>query len=108
VEEVITEVEQPHELLPTDFRLEQNFPNPFNPTTRIRFALPQKSKVRLTLYDTLGREVITLVNDERQAGIYAIDWNGLDSAGQRAGSGVYFFRIEAGEFVQTRKLTLIK
>jgi hypothetical protein len=105
----VTAVEEERsEPLPGAYELEQNYPNPFNPTTRIEFALPKNSHVRLTIYDLLGREVLTLIDDVRPAGNHVIEWNGFDALGQRVSSGIYFFRIEAEGFIQTRKLTLLK
>jgi hypothetical protein len=105
----VTGVEEDRrEALPGAYELEQNYPNPFNPTTRIQFTLPKRSAVRLTLYDLLGREVVTLVDEVRVAGNHTIEWNGFNALGQRVGSGVYFYRIEAGRFVQSRKLMLLK
>jgi hypothetical protein len=89
--------------LPSEFALEQNYPNPFNPSTQIRFALPIDSKVRLTVYDMLGREVAVLVDDVRPAGRHAVS---LDAA--RLASGIYLYRLEAGTTTFTRKMTLIK
>jgi hypothetical protein len=89
--------------LPGTFSLSQNYPNPFNPSTTIQFALPKSGRVELKVYNTLGQEVVTLVNEEKVAGIYSALWN----AGGVA-SGVYFFRLQAGEFTQTRKLLLLK
>ena len=89
--------------LPTEFALEQNYPNPFNPSTQIRFALPMDSKVRLTVYDMLGREVAVLADDVRPAGRHAVT---LDAT--RYASGIYLYRLEAGTATFTRKMTLIK
>jgi len=87
--------------LPTVFALKQNFPNPFNPSTNIRYELPKKEYVRLTVYDVLGKEVAVLVDQEQPAG--KLKFNGVD-----LGSGVYFYRIHAGGFVATKKLLLLK
>jgi hypothetical protein len=88
---------------PEIYQLDQNYPNPFNPETTIRYHLPVQGKVKLVIYDILGKKVATLVDDELSAGEYRINWN----AGHMP-TGVYFYRLEAGEFVQTRKLLLIK
>ena len=105
----VTAIEEDRsESLPNTYELEQNYPNPFNPTTRIQFALPKNTHVRLTIYDLLGREVIKLIDDVRAAGNHAIDWNGFDARGERVSSGIYFYRIEAESFVKTRKFTLLK
>jgi hypothetical protein len=89
--------------LPEEFSLSQNYPNPFNPSTAIMFSLSQKVRATLRVYDMLGREVATLVDDERAAGNYSVIWD----AGRHA-SGIYFYRLVAGDFVQTRKLMLVK
>lgn len=89
--------------LPTTFDLEQNYPNPFNPSTTIRFALPQAEHVRLTVYDVAGRQVATVANQRYRAGRHAVTWD----AGTLA-SGTYLYRLEAGSFVQTKTLTLVK
>ena len=90
--------------VPTEFNLDQNYPNPFNPSTNINFALPQASKVTLTVYDMLGRKVATLVNGEQlTAAKHSVRFNASALA-----SGMYIYRIEAGSFVSTRKMMLIK
>jgi hypothetical protein len=88
---------------PGTFVLEQNYPNPFNPTTVVRYQLPVASSVKLTIYDVLGREVSVLVNEKKNAGTYEVKF---DAAG--LSSGVYFYRLEAGSYIQTRKLMLLK
>ncbi|MFN3426399.1 MAG: alpha/beta hydrolase-fold protein [Candidatus Thermochlorobacter sp.] len=89
--------------LPKEFRLEQNYPNPFNPTTTITYTLPKRSKVSLKVFDVLGREVATLVNQVQEVGAYRAYFSahGLTS-------GVYFYQLRADEFSQTRKMTLLK
>ncbi len=89
--------------LPTSYALEQNFPNPFNPTTTIRFALPEAASVRLALYNAVGQEVMTLVQDVREAGLHEIVLDGSSLA-----SGVYVYRLEAGRFADQKKLVLVK
>ena len=89
--------------IPRSFSLSQNYPNPFNPTTRIEYALPSVQKVVLKLYDILGREVRTMVNEQQTPGVYRVDLN----AGSLA-SGVYFYRLEAGQFVQVRRMLVLK
>jgi len=89
--------------LPTSYALEQNFPNPFNPTTTIRFALPEAASVRLALYNAVGQEVLTLVQGVREAGLHEIVLDGSSLA-----SGVYVYRLEAGRFADQKKLVLVK
>ncbi len=96
------------EEIPLTFALDQNFPNPFNPTTMIRFALPKESKVSLKVYDVIGREVRTLVNGDLAAGINTVEWNGRNNLGQSVASGMYLYRIQAGTFVSTKKMMLLK
>lgn len=89
--------------IPTEYSLSQNYPNPFNPTTKIGFALPQRSLTRLIIYDLLGREVQTLIDRELQAGYYEIniDINNFPS-------GIYFYKIQSGDYIQTKKMVLMK
>lgn len=89
--------------VPSEILLNQNYPNPFNPTTKIGFQLPEQSKIRLTIYDMLGREVSVLAQGIRPAGVYSLSWN----ASQQA-SGLYFYRLEVGKEVFTKKMLLIK
>jgi hypothetical protein len=94
--------------LPEAFGLDQNYPNPFNPTTVIRYQLPQNRNVLLKVFDILGQEVKVLVNEAQQAGSYQIQWDGTNATGARVSSGVYFYRIQAGDFVNTKKMLLLK
>lgn len=89
--------------MPTVFALSQNYPNPFNPTTVISYQLPATTKVALTIYDVLGREVVKLVNEEQTAGRKEVQWNA-----KVASSGIYFYRLTAGNFIETKKMVLMK
>lgn len=89
--------------LAADFSLKQNFPNPFNPSTKINFSIPSASNVTLKIYDEVGREVETLVNQNLNSGVYTVDWNAINHA-----SGIYYYSISAGEFLQTKKMLLVK
>jgi hypothetical protein len=89
--------------VPDVFTLGQNYPNPFNPSTTIRYALPLTAHVKLTIYDILGREIATLVNEEQSAGWKKVQWNGTGYA-----SGIYLYRMIAGRFVETKKFMLLK
>ncbi len=94
---------QPNSGLPISYSLSQNYPNPFNPTTTINFALPKSGNVSLVVYDILGREVAHLVNGEMQAGYHSVEFNANNLA-----SGIYFYRLKAGNFVNVKKLMLLK
>ena len=89
--------------LPQSFNLSQSYPNPFNASTTIEFSLPQTGFVRLKVYNILGEVVATLVNEEKEAGSYHVQFDGTGLA-----SGVYFYRMRAGEFVETKRLVLLK
>jgi aminopeptidase N len=89
--------------LPDEFALRQNYPNPFNPATMISYQLPVTSLVRLVVYDMLGRQVSVLVNDKRDAGVHEVKFDGSEVS-----SGVYFYRLQAGDFVQSKRLMLVK
>jgi len=93
---------------PRAFRLEANYPNPFNPVTKISFSLPEAQRVQLAVFSLDGRKVATLVNETRPAGRYEVTWTGRDDAGRLAASGTYFYRIDAGPYSQVRKMTLMK
>ncbi len=101
--EIITVAEPSCQRLPDSFHLEQNYPNPFNPSTRIQYAFPHRSHVALTIYNTLGQQVATLVQGEQEAGVREVKFDA-----SRLSSGVYFYRLTAGTFVQTRKLLLLR
>ncbi|MCU0640428.1 MAG: T9SS type A sorting domain-containing protein [Candidatus Krumholzibacteria bacterium] len=92
----------------TGQRLEQNVPNPFNPSTRIAFELSAPAHVSLRIYDAAGRFVRALVEGNRPAGIYSEMWDGRDSNGRAVASGVYFYRIVAGPFESTKKMILLR
>ncbi len=103
-----TGVNSVHNGLPTAYELGNNYPNPFNPTTQIRFALPQQSMAKLAVYDMLGREVCTLVDGMMNAGYFETTWNGKNNNGARVSSGMYMYRIEAGSFAASKKMLLLK
>ena len=94
--------------LPETFTLYQNYPNPFNPITTLRYDLPEQAFVVLTIYDMLGREIAQLVNTTQEAGFKLVQWDGSDIMGRSVSAGVYLYQIRAGEFVQTRKMVLLK
>ncbi len=94
--------------LPAATALYQNYPNPFNPATQIRYFLHSGVQVNLSVYDVLGRTVAVLVNGKQDAGYRTVTWNGKDSSGGQTASGVYFYKLMAGDFVQTRKMVLLR
>jgi hypothetical protein len=94
--------------LPADYNLFQNYPNPFNPATTISYSLPKTSNVTLKVYDLLGREVKTLVSTEQNRGLHRVQWNGENNFGSKVASGIYLYRIEAGNFNVTKKMILLK
>ena len=89
--------------LPGEFSLSQNYPNPFNPSTTIRYALPERSHVTLTVFNTLGQQVVTLVGGEVEAGYHEVTFDASEFA-----SGVYLYRLTTGDYVQTRKVVVLR
>jgi len=106
--ESITDVNDDPDNLPTAYALHQNYPNPFNPTTIIEYDLPKSSAVRLEIYNITGQKARTLVSGQLAAGRQSAEWDGRDASGRRVSSGIYLYRLTAGEFVQTRKMLLLK
>ena len=103
-----SELSNDGEIIPTNFYLEEPYPNPFNPVTSLRYDLPEQAQVTLTVYDLMGREVTRLVNTTQKAGYRSVQWNATDSFGKAVSAGVYLYQIQAGEFVQTKKMVLLK
>ena len=101
--EMFTSVRPALNGLPEVATLEQNYPNPFNPSTQINYSIPKATNVTLKVYDVLGREIATLVNERKQSGAYKVTWNA-----EGVPTGVYFYRIVAGEFIETKKMVLIR
>ncbi len=100
----ITDIEDNNKhILPLSILLEQNYPNPFNPTTTIQYAIPTEGIVTLKVYNILGQEIRTLVNEEKPAGTYEVEFDGTGLA-----SGIYFYKLQAGNFIETKKTLLIK
>jgi len=96
------------EILPITYNLYNAYPNPFNPTTTLWYELPENSYVNVTVYDMLGREIRTLVNTTQDAGFKSVIWNATNDFGKPVSAGVYLYQIQAGEFVQTKKMVLLK
>ncbi len=94
--------------VPKKFELEQNYPNPFNPVTTIKYQLPQAAAVELTVYNSLGQRVRTLVRQSQSAGRYQVRWDGRNDRGIQLPSGVYIYRLQAGDFTDSRRMLLIR
>ncbi|MFQ6115957.1 MAG: T9SS type A sorting domain-containing protein, partial [bacterium] len=101
------EVVEPDQV-PSEYELAQNYPNPFNPETTIEYSLPTPGRVTLDIYSLLGQKVRALVDDYQKAGVYKVQWDGKDDLGRNLATGVYFYRIHSGGFVQSRKLVLLR
>lgn len=100
--------EDDEEVLPEAYWLSQNFPNPFNPTTAIEFSLENPGHVKMRVYNVLGQYVTTLVDEYKQTGLHRTMWDGKDSYGNTCASGIYFYKLETGDYVKTKKMMLVK
>ena len=89
--------------IPTEYSLSQNYPNPFNPNTKIQYSILEASNVKLSVYNSMGQEVMQLVNENQSTGKYIVDFNAKNLP-----SGVYFYRLQTGKFINTKKMMLIK
>lgn len=96
------------ESLPTVFTLKSAYPNPFNPTTKIHYGIPDTRNVNITIYDIRGRQVALIFNNKQERGWYEITWNGLLNDGSLAPAGIYLYRIKAADEIKTSKISLIK
>jgi flagellar hook assembly protein FlgD len=94
--------------MPQTFVLHPAYPNPFNPSTTISYDLPEQAQVTLGIYDLLGKQIKTLVNQSQDAGNRIAVWDGTDDLGRPVSAGVYLYQIQAGDFTQTRKMLLLK
>ena len=95
-------------LQPSTLFLSPNYPNPFNPSTTLRFSLPQAGEAELSIYNLLGQRVATLMHGVQEAGPHTLTWNGRDEQGRELASGVYLYRLQAGAQVEARKLLLLR
>ena len=93
---------------PTRFSLNNNFPNPFNPFTILHYTLPEQAHVTITIHDMLGREVKTLINQAQDAGYKSVIWDATNDYGKPVSAGIYLYQIQAGEYMQTNKMVLLK
>jgi hypothetical protein len=94
--------------IPTEYALHDNYPNPFNPITNIKYDIPENTHVTIAIYNTLGQHVVDLVNEEQAAGYYHMQWNGLSKQGTPVSSGLYVYRLTTSEFTQSEKMTFLK
>jgi hypothetical protein len=103
-----TDVKPTNGEIPTEFALQQNYPNPFNPTTQINFSLPENQRVKLEVYDVIGRLVTTIVDKDMEPGNYNVSWEGTDASGARVTSGIYLYRLQAGSYSAVKKMVMLK
>ena len=94
--------------LPDSFRLHSNYPNPFNPTTHIKFDLPTSSMVNITIYNVIGHHIRTLLNSNQPAGHHSLHWDSRNGVGKKVASGIYIYSIQTGEFRATKKMVLLE
>jgi flagellar hook assembly protein FlgD len=94
--------------IPITYVLHQNYPNPFNPITTLSYDLPEDALVKITIYDMMGRQTRTLINNQQAAGYKSIQWNATNDAGQPVSAGLYLYTIQAGNFRQAKKMVLLK
>ena len=106
--DVATAIEKDESVIVKNFELGNNYPNPFNPTTNIKFSIPVQSNVQLTIYNTLGQKIIMLVNEQISSGQYTATWNGTSAGGAKVSSGVYFYELKTDDFASVKKMLLVK
>jgi flagellar hook assembly protein FlgD len=97
-----------NDFIPLKYILHQNYPNPFNPITTLQYDLPENGLVNVTVYDMLGRQVKTLINQTQEAGYKSVIWNATNDYGKPVSAGVYLYQIQAGEYISTKKMVLLK
>ena len=105
---IMTVVSVDLQAIPTEFAMNQNYPNPFNPSTQINFSLPEASEMTLTVYDLSGRQIVRLVETSMSAGYHQVIWNGMNAQGESVSTGMYIYRMQAGNFSETRKMTYLR
>ncbi|MFQ5707435.1 MAG: FlgD immunoglobulin-like domain containing protein, partial [bacterium] len=94
--------------LPREYLLHQNYPNPFNPSTQVVFELPKQAEVRLEIYNIRGQKVRTLIHGVKKAGVHNVQWNGQNDFGEPVASGIYMIRIQANQFIQHKRMVLLR
>ena len=105
---VLTEIKFRKLEIPESYILFQNHPNPFNPETSISYQIPEAAQVEIKIFNTMGQNIKTLISQKQNAGYYLVHWDGNDSNGNKVVSGIYMYRIEAGDFICIKKMTLMK
>jgi len=104
----VREVDGSEQSRPSEFSLSQNYPNPFNPVTNFQFTIPKSSHVKIEIFNIVGQKVATLLDGDMKPGLYTADWNGRDENGKTVSSGIYFYRLQAGDFSNMKKMVLVK
>ena len=94
--------------IPDEFAIHQNYPNPFNPVTTLRYDLPEQAHVYIIIYDMLGRKIKTLINEQQDPGYKSLIWNATNDYEKPVSAGIYLYQIQAGEYISTRKMVLLK
>ena len=97
-----------NDFIPLKYILHQNYTNPFNPITTLQYDLPENGLVNVTVYDMLGRQVKTLINQTQEAGYKSVIWNATNDYGKPVSAGIYLYQIQAGEYISTKKMVLLK
>lgn len=105
---VITSVSEIDNELPNNFNLSQNYPNPFNPITTFRYSLPQSENVKVLIFNLNGELIAEVVNQFQNAGTYEVVWNGKNNSGQQVASGTYIYKVQAGNYSESKKMILLK
>ena len=105
---VVSGINPDYKTVPLSYKLNQNYPNPFNPETRIYFEIPKSHDVKIVIYNVLGQMVRTLSDETFKAGSHIVNWNGRDDNGSLVSTGVYFYRIKAGDFIASKKMLMMK
>ena len=96
------------DVIPLQYILNQNYPNPFNPVTTLRYDLPENAMINITIYDMLGSQVKTLINQTQDAGYRSVIWDATNDYGKPVSAGMYLYQIQAGEYISTKKMVLLK
>jgi len=104
----VKEIQGSDESKPSQFSLSQNYPNPFNPITNFQFTLPKPAHVKIDVFNIVGQKVKTLMDQDMKPGVYQVDWDGKDESGNSVSTGVYFYKVQAGDFSDMKKMVLLK